>query len=335
MLISIIVSIYNGEKTLQKSLDSLVNQTERDYELILVDDGSTDSSGRICDTYAEKYEFVSVVHQSNGGLSAARKAGYHIAKGEYLMFFDCDDYVSSDLIKVIKERIEKNTPDLILYDYYLVQKDGEKIEKKLNVPIELLDTFSSSMFVVNSIASGWNLDSEPYLVGFVWTRCIKREKIFDEIFISERMCYTEDVLFNIALSQEIKSVVYVEQPLYYYCINENSLTNRYRSDMWKMLQFRQKWISDFLIYNDIMSVAEERFSRSWWSAIMIAFDNACLRDDYISAKKEMKEIRNNTDVNNWLKIVKKKKKFLSVKEKVKLGLIRVKCYKMYYKLKKG
>lgn len=333
MLISIIVSIYNGENTLRKCLDSLVMQPGREYEIILVDDGSLDTSGQICDIYAEKYGFISVIHQQNGGLSSARKAGYHIAKGDYLMFFDCDDYVSSELIEVLKEKINRSYPDLILYDYYLVNENGERVRRKLNVSSELINNYRADVFAINSIASGWNPEKEPYLTGFVWTRCIKRKILSDKMFISERECYTEDVLFNIELSCNISSIVYIEQPLYYYCVTDNSLTNRYRNNMWDMLLFRQKWITDYCEKHHLTSRATSRLERSWWSAIMMGFDNACNSVSVQSSVEEMRRIRQNQSTISCIESVKKQCSILPRNEKIKLILVAFKLYYIYYLFK--
>lgn len=111
MLISVIVPAYNVEKYLKKGLDSLIHQTWKELEIILVDDGSTDSSGMICDAYAEKDTRIRVVHQSNGGVSDARNTGLALGRGEYLGFVDSDDWIAPDMYEVLacfaqKERLD-------------------------------------------------------------------------------------------------------------------------------------------------------------------------------------------------------------------------------------
>ena len=107
-MISVIVPIYNVEQYLEQCLDSIISQTYSQLEIILVDDGSTDSSGQICDKYARKDERIVVIHKTNGGLSDARNAGISVATGEYISFIDSDDYIATDMYnKMIK--IFKNT----------------------------------------------------------------------------------------------------------------------------------------------------------------------------------------------------------------------------------
>lgn len=112
-LISVIVPIYNVEKYLARCVDSIVNQTYKDFELILVDDGSPDNSGKICDEYAKKDSRIKVVHKKNGGLSDARNAGMAVATGEYISFIDSDDYVSDDFFECLLDVMNKKTAILL------------------------------------------------------------------------------------------------------------------------------------------------------------------------------------------------------------------------------
>lgn len=117
MVFSIIVPVYNVEKYLKECVDSILAQTFTDYELILVDDGATDTSGIICDEYAQKYEQVRVIHQANAGLAVARNAGTSVAQGEYIVYIDSDDYIASlDFLEKLSWKT-KGKADVILYGY--------------------------------------------------------------------------------------------------------------------------------------------------------------------------------------------------------------------------
>ena len=123
MKISVIVPIYNTEKYLHKCIDSILNQTFKDLEVILVDDGSTDSSGAICDEYAKKDERVVVIHKENGGQATARNIGLDIAKGEYISFIDSDDYIENDMYESMLDAIERTGADVAMCGKLLVSED--------------------------------------------------------------------------------------------------------------------------------------------------------------------------------------------------------------------
>ncbi|HEL7541574.1 TPA: glycosyltransferase, partial [Enterococcus faecalis] len=128
--ISIIVPVYNVEKYLEKCVRSILAQTFTDFELILVDDGSPDSSGAMCDQFAEQDERVKVIHKENGGLSDARNAGIEIATGEYLGFVDSDDYIADDMYELLYTNIVKEDADLSICGIYDVYEGKEPVEKQ-------------------------------------------------------------------------------------------------------------------------------------------------------------------------------------------------------------
>ncbi len=115
-LISVIIPVYNVEEYLRECVDSVLNQTFRDFEVILVNDGSTDSSGEICDEYVEKDERVTVIHQKNGGLSVARNTGLSEANGKYVYFLDSDDYISGNALEILLNIAKKDKSDIVFFD---------------------------------------------------------------------------------------------------------------------------------------------------------------------------------------------------------------------------
>ncbi len=123
-LISIVVPVYNVEAYLERSLDSLLSQSYENLEIILIDDGSSDKSGLICDAYAQKDSRIVVVHQKNGGVAEARNAGLRRARGEYLLYVDADDYLSEDAVKRLYERILRDQSDLVIGKHSDVYEDG-------------------------------------------------------------------------------------------------------------------------------------------------------------------------------------------------------------------
>ena len=122
-LISVIIPIYNVEKFLSFCIDSIVNQTYKNLEIILVDDGSTDNSGKICDEYALKDNRIKVMHKQNGGVSSARNVGLNIAKGKYIGFVDSDDYVENDMFEILHNLIIKNNVDISCCNKFVFKKN--------------------------------------------------------------------------------------------------------------------------------------------------------------------------------------------------------------------
>lgn len=125
--VSIIVPIYNMEKYLGRCIDSILVQTHTNIEVILVDDGSTDSSPQVCDDYAKRDPRIKVIHKSNGGLSSARNAGLDIATGDYIGFVDSDDYISTDMYKVLAERLDNSDCEIANVMYVIKQFLPEKL----------------------------------------------------------------------------------------------------------------------------------------------------------------------------------------------------------------
>lgn len=130
MLVTMIVPVYNVEKYLDRCIKTIVNQTWKDYEVILVDDGSTDNSGVMCDDYAIIYPFIKVIHKENGGLSSARNAGIEVAKGEYVTFVDSDDYISKYYVENLVSALEKSGSDLAVSLFVNVYDGDESIADK-------------------------------------------------------------------------------------------------------------------------------------------------------------------------------------------------------------
>lgn len=131
MRFSIIIPVYNVELYLRKCLDSVLTQSCQDYELILIDDGSTDLSGAICEEYEEKREMIYVIHQENQGLSSARNAGIKKAKGQWLVFLDSDDWIEPDMLRILERNICTTDADMYCFNAEKVDEEGKPVEKLL------------------------------------------------------------------------------------------------------------------------------------------------------------------------------------------------------------
>lgn len=152
-LISIIVPVYNVEQYLSRCVDSLVNQTYHNIEIILVDDGSPDRSGEICDEYAKKDKRVKVIHQSNGGLSDARNTALDIAKGDYLMFVDSDDWIEKKTCEILNRLASDYKADTVIFGLNFVFDSGKVIRSKRGMA-GLTDKNMCMKYLIHNVARG-------------------------------------------------------------------------------------------------------------------------------------------------------------------------------------
>lgn len=179
--ISIVVPIYKAEKYLRKSIDSLINQTLKDIEIILVDDGSPDNCGAICDEYAAKDSRVKVIHQKNMGNAGARDAGIAAATSDYVGFLDADDFTMPDMCECMMAEAEKTDADMVISDYFYFygQNENDLSERRLNIPPDATFEFIRDEILLDHYAS------------YYWNKIFKRE-LFAGLTVPPDM-YLEDV----------------------------------------------------------------------------------------------------------------------------------------------
>ncbi len=212
MRLSIIIPIYNVEAYLKETLDSVGHQEYQDYELILVDDGSTDGSGAICDEYARQDERVRVIHQENGGVSAARNAGVAAAKGDFIGFVDSDDLIEPDMYAALVKIADEYRADVVQCRH---NRDGlsERKERKLDVVIKDGEQYVRDIFTHR----GREYTNQVSL----WTKIYRRE-LFCNIHFPEGQTY-EDEQEAYKLCLKAKKIALVEDELYHYVKREDSI----------------------------------------------------------------------------------------------------------------
>ena len=209
-LISVIVPVYNVEKYLEKCVSSIVNQTYKNLEIMLVDDGSTDSSGKMCDEFAKKDDRIKVIHKPNGGLSDARNSALKIAKGDYIGFVDSDDYIADDMFETLCDLMEDNNSDISIVSFYEIYnnkligvRDSKELENmtKLEAMKELL------------------IDSK--IQSYAWNKLFKRE-LFDGLEFPTGKNF-EDIATTLLLFERANKVTLLEEPKYYYLRRDDSI----------------------------------------------------------------------------------------------------------------
>ena len=212
-LVSVIVPIYNVEKYLNKCIESIINQTYKNLEIILIDDGSTDKSGKICDRFEKKDNRIKVIHQKNAGVSSARNTGIDSADGLWIAFIDSDDWVEENYIKNLIENTSKDV-DVVQCGYYrIVEEKKEQINCAGKLEIKNADEFLNGCL-------------NPQTAYGLCHMKIIRKSIINDIRFNEKIVVCEDALFNIQISRNMKYFKMIKQPLYNYRINRDSVVRR-------------------------------------------------------------------------------------------------------------
>ena len=215
--ISIIVPVYNVEKYLENCIESILNQTFKDFELILVDDGSTDNSGKICDIYEKKDSRIKVIHKNNGGLSSARNTGLDIACGKYVGFVDSDDSIHPKMYEVLYNLIKKYKSDISCCNYKRTYDIFSKEHKALNLK-EVIE-----MSNIEAIEKLYDKDLGVRLV-VAWNK-LYHKRLFDNIRYKVGRIHEDEFIAHRIL-YKCKKITYVDNELYYYLQREGSTMSK-------------------------------------------------------------------------------------------------------------
>ena len=273
---SVVVPVYNVENYLSQCLNTLVNQSFKDFELILVNDGSTDTSGSLCEEWGKKDHRIKVIHKTNEGLGFARNTGIENCTGDYIVFVDSDDYVSYEMLEIYDTYLQRFNADVIYSENFY------RVDNKGNI-IGPLDQSLDSIFYKNdSIFTELLPDvisSPPEFIGdgkigvSVWKGVYKRSLFKDKglLFHSEREFISEDAIFQIDCLKLATSALVIPDILYYYRENFGSLSMKYKEDRFEL---------DKILYNEQLKrvkglpnqeILEERIER-----ILIANIRLCI-----------------------------------------------------------
>lgn len=247
-LISIVVPLYNVEQYLQKCVDSLINQTYKNLEIILVDDGSPDNCPKICDEYAKQDIRIKVIHKENGGLSDARNAGMKVARGEYISFIDSDDWIKSEMIEDMYNRMIEDNSDLVSSGVIWVDVDGTEIRTA---------TVSENC-VLNTEQAMKELINDGKLKQHVWNKLYKTDLIKNIPF--DKGKYHEDVFWSYKVIGESKRIS-IEKNSYYFYVqrSESIMGEKYsakRLDALDAMELRCEYMKEKFpkLYNNALTV---------------------------------------------------------------------------------
>lgn len=229
-IVSIIVPVYNAAKplgenktVLHRCIDSILNQEYRDYELIVVDDGSKDESGKILDEYAAKDERINVIHKENSGVSNTRNLAIQNARGKYIQFLDADDWITTDATKSLVRTMEESKADLVIADFYRVV--GENTSHKGRID-------SDKVLTRDEFADYMIQNPADYYYGVLWNKLYKKFIIDTyHLKMDASLSWSEDFIFNLEYLLHVKHVAPLQLPIYYYVKTEGSLVSQSRFDI--------------------------------------------------------------------------------------------------------
>lgn len=225
--VSVIMPVYNAGHYLHRSINSILSQTMTEWELILVDDGSTDSSSAVCDEYASKDTRIRAVHKPNEGVASARQMGTKLCRGEYSIHCDADDWIESDMLATMYAAARAENADMIISDFYYEDADG-------NLSKQIMEEIMDSRSLLKEIL-------RAHVHGALWNKMV-RHSLYEKYSVSyiENVNYCEDVLILAQLLDHDIRVAQVSTAFYHYCMeNEDSITRNYTSSTFLM---RKKYI---------------------------------------------------------------------------------------------
>ncbi len=216
--VSIIVPIYNAEKYLSRCIDSVLNQEYTDFELLLVNDGSKDSSGPICDSYAAKDSRIRVIHKENSGVSDSRNLAINQARGTYLQFLDSDDWITPDATKLFVRAATEHHCDLVIADFYRVV--GERLSQKGD--IEEDDVMTKEGFAAHMMEN-----PADFYYGVLWNKLYRRDIVEQyHLQMDVTISWCEDFMFNLEYIRHAESFYALQAPIYYYVKTKGSLASQ-------------------------------------------------------------------------------------------------------------
>lgn len=224
---SVIIPVFNAERTLRRCLDSLLTQDCSSAEILLIDDGSTDSSSEICVDYAAKYSNIRLFSQENRGVSSARNLGLSQARGKYILFVDSDDYVDAQYFDTLHSALADRAPELLLFSHFTVGRRTYQISipnKDVEGAEETADTIACAI--------------QDQSFNTLWSKAYLREIIERyQIRFNPALCIDEDITFSFSYAVHVSTIKTISQPLYYFCVNNpDSLSRKNREYLQDQLQ---------------------------------------------------------------------------------------------------
>lgn len=297
--VSIIVPVYMAESYLPQCIQSLINQTYKNIEIILIDDGSTDNSGRICDYYAASDKRIKVIHKENSGVGSARNDGIREATGEYLYFVDADDYVDNTLIAESIELAKKNYFDILIFGFKKINKRGKIISQKIPKKITINSLQTNRNQLTKILASGTGLA--------VWDKLIKTSLIIDSKILFDNKKRGQDFSFVFNCYEKAQSVCSIDKSFYYYRVsigNSVKFDNKIIENHFENFTHIKKYFEISASYGyDVRKFLDNLFVLWFFGVIPINITNLKIKS-FKEKKKTLLKLTNSLEFLEWLRSIK-------------------------------
>lgn len=332
--VSIIVPVYNAENYLHKCIDSLLNQNYTDFELILVNDGSKDNSGKICDEYAEKDNRIKVIHKENGGVSSARNRGLDEACGKYIMFCDSDDYVDNQFCCALVNLANNDTDCLIMGGVTLLDESENTVELLCNEyhyeeSVSLSNQEFCELYVKLNTNGSFQLMHMP--INKLYSRKIIEE---NALRFDTSITYNEDIIFNLYYLNKTKNVkIFNKSIYYYYTATPDSACKKYINNMIEIYRLKE----DILKSAIIDKVSNQKDAKIVWSTFVFNDTNRAINNTLSPANSASKREK----IHYCNKLIRDKRFQSSIKHankngynKIYIFLLRFRSYGLIHLLQK-
>lgn len=330
--VSIIIPVYNVEKYLKKCLNSVVNQTFKDIEIIIINDGSSDNSLNICKEYSANDKRIKIIDKKNEGVSKARNIGILYATGEYISFVDSDDWIELNMIEELYNSTVNNSVEFCMCNY---MKESESKTKYIdsNLKIKKLQGNEIKEYLIIPLIEKEDNENEHVLAGFrgPWGKLFKRDIIEKyNIKFKEDLIIGEDFIFNLEFLIHVNKAFINKEFYYHYLTNINSANIRYKKDCWKLIYKNTiLHLEDFLKKNNLYIKAEDKINKLIIKYFLISIMNEGRKDnpkkisekiDTIKKICEDKVIRTVLNENS-LNLYRKRNKIILFLAKYKLNYL--------------
>lgn len=322
-MVSFLVPVFNAEDFVRQCVDSLLNQTHRNIEVILVDDGSTDGSGKICDEYAQKDERVKAVHQANAGVAEARIVAFDHCKGEYVSFVDADDYVDATFVEQLLGKATEKQADIVSCEHY--NQKGQQLKHEHHSMKGLYDREA----ICKAIGTCLLYDRRTHANGmaiYLWGKLIRHSLVGKALQQGRGLWFAEDQIVLFHTLYHAERLYIMNQPLYFYVQHTQQASKRYDFSIWESQA--ECWRRYRQI--DADHLLGEQLDMRIWKSIYLTSKNR-LRGTVNGAEQFGQEIEKARQIDIIADFFRKPFLHDSLLENIKFWLLKYKLYGVYYK----